>query len=233
MQCGRSLILSERRYNRLSKNRVDIDFDTLILPEVEMSRYMENCQLPDPELRTYYENLSKRVLWVDEAIDTSTLEFAKCIIAWNEADKDIPVDERKPIRMFFTSPGGDLGTTYTLLDIIRLSKTPIIGINMGECCSGAAFIFLSCQRRVTLPHGTFLLHSGSAEGISGTAEQVKSFTAEYNRRIKGLKEYLIDDIGLDKKLVTRKMSGEWYINAKEAVEIGICDRIVEDMNELM
>ena len=92
---------------------------------------LENLQLPDPELLTFYKGIKDRSFWIDNEIDDYSLEIARLILQWNKEDSDIEVENRLPIKLFFFSPGGDLDVNNTLIDVIKLSKTPIWGINMG------------------------------------------------------------------------------------------------------
>jgi len=200
--------------------------------QVQVPRNLETLMLPDPSLLMFYENYENRIIWLDTEVDENWLEFAKKIIAWNAEDKGKPVEERKPIKLFFFSPGGDLDVNNLFIDIIRLSKTKIIGINVGIALSAGAFIYLACHERLTLPRATFLLHSGSAENISGTADQIQSYNAQYKKQVKQLKDWLLE-CGLPKKLVDSKMRGEWFFDAKEAVELGVAHKIIESLDEVI
>lgn len=202
-----------------------------ILP-IELPKDIENLQLPDPELLMIYQNYEKRIIWLDSVVDEYWLEFAKKIIAWNAEDKGMPIEERKPIKLFFFSPGGSLEVNNTLIDTIRLSQTKIVGINMGTALSAGAFIYLACHERLTMPRATFLLHSGSAENISGTAEQIQSYNAQYKKQVKQLKDWLIE-CGLPKKTVDSKMRGEWFFDSKEAIKLGVAHKIIESLDDVV
>ena len=202
------------------------------LVSVQVPKDIENLLLPDPSLLMFYENYDNRIIWLDTEVDENWLEFAKKIITWNAEDKGKPVEERKPIKLFFFSPGGDLDICNLFIDIIRLSKTKIIGINVGIALSAGAFIYLACHERLTLPKSTFLLHSGSAENISGTAEQIQSYNAQYKKQVKQLKDWLIE-CGLPKKTVDSKMRGEWFFDANEAVELGVAHKIIDSLDEVI
>ena len=200
--------------------------------QVQIPKEIENMSLPDPSLLTFYKNLEKRILWLDSEVDDNWLEFAKYILAWNAEDKGKPQEERVPIKLFFFSPGGDLDVNNMLIDIIKLSKTKVIGVNSQLCMSAAAFIYLACHERLTLPHAQFLLHSGSAEGISGTAEQIQSYNAQYKKQVKQLKDYLVE-CGLPKKMVDSKMRGEWFLDVNECIELGITHKIIQSLDEVV
>lgn len=125
----------------------------IILP-----KEVSNLQLPDPQLRNFYVDLSNRSFWIDDEINEYLLELIKYIVQWNKEDAKISIAERKPIKLFFFSPGGSLDVNYSLIDTIKMSRTPIIGINMGQCASAAAYIYLSCHKRFMLPHSYFIFH---------------------------------------------------------------------------
>ena len=58
---------------------------------------LENLQLPSPELLTYYRNLENRVIWIDYGVDETILEVSRLIMYFNKLDKDVPIEQRKPI----------------------------------------------------------------------------------------------------------------------------------------
>jgi len=199
---------------------------------IDLPKYIGNLHLPDPELLMLYQNYDKRIIWLDSEVDDCWIEYAKKIIQWNAEDKGKPEEDRVPIKLFFFSPGGDIDVNNLLIDTIRLSKTKIIGVNAGIALSAGSFIYLACHERLTMPRATFLLHSGSAESISGTADQVQSYSAQYKKQIKSLKDWLVE-CGLPKKLVDAKMKGEWFFDAKEAVELGVAHRIIDSLDDVI
>ena len=97
---------------------------------------------------------------VGEAIE-SLIRF------WNRVDDEnnVPIEKRAPIKIYIDSNGGDLDATFTMIDAISLSKTPVWTINIGCAYSGGFFTFIAGHKRFTYPHGTFLYH----EGYTGTA----------------------------------------------------------------
>ena len=192
---------------------------------------IENCQLPDPELRNYYVDLENRIFWLDEEVTPFLLELVKYIVRWNAEDAATPVELRRPIRIFFFSPGGDLDINYALIDTIKMSKTPIIGINIGQCASAAAYIFLSCHKRYMLPHAYFILHQGSGT-LSGTFEQICAQMEDYQKQVEELASFVLEHTSYTEEAVAEKIVGEWYIRKDEALENGVVHGIVEDVSML-
>lgn len=192
-----------------------------------------NQQLPDPELRNYYVDLENRIFWLDEEVTPYLLELIKYIIRWNAEDekRNVPVEDRLPIRIFFFSPGGDLDINYSLIDTIKMSKTPVIGINIGQCASAAAYIFLSCHKRYMLPHAYFILHQGSGT-LSGTFEQICAQMRDYQEQVEELASFVLEHTSYTEEAVDEKIVGEWYIRKDEALENGVVHGIVDNISML-
>lgn len=192
-----------------------------------------NQQLPDPELRNYYVDLENRIFWLDEEVTPYLLELIKYIIRWNAEDEkwNVPVEDRLPIRIFFFSPGGDLDINYSLIDTIKMSKTPVIGINIGQCASAAAYIFLSCHKRYMLPHAYFILHQGGGT-LSGTFEQICAQMRDYQEQVEELASFVLEHTSYTEEAVDEKIVGEWYIRKDEALENGVVHGIVDNISML-
>ena len=203
-----------------------MEYANIIIPKA-----VDNMQLPDPELRNYYVDLENRIFWLDEEVTPFLLELVKYIVRWNAEDGAKPIEKRKPIRIFFFSPGGDLDINYALIDTIKMSKTPIIGINIGQCASAAAYIFLSCHKRYMLPHAYFILHQGSGT-LSGTFEQICAQMEDYQKQVEELASFVLAHTTYSEEAVAEKIVGEWYIRKDEALENGVVHGIVEDVSML-
>lgn len=193
---------------------------------------VENLQLPSPELITFYKNLEERVLWIDSQIDDLTLEFARYIMLWNREDKGIPVEERKPIKLMFFSPGGDLSVNNAMIDVIEMSKTPVYGYNIGEAASAGCFIFMACHKRFAMPKSVFLLHKGSGQ-FSGDYNAIIAQMLEYQRQIDELADFVLKHSKISREEFEKNINTEWFIPAQQAVEYGICDKIITDIDETL
>lgn len=204
------------------------------LMRITIPNNLENLQLPSPELLMYYKNLNHRVIWLDTHVDEMWLEYERQIIEWNREDKGIPIEERKPIKLMFFSYGGQIDINYSFIDLIQKSKTPIWGVNMGQACSAACFIFIACHKRFAMPRSSFLIHQGGVDGgFSGTYEQVVAAIMEYQRQMDELGKYLIEYTNITQEILDERFASEWYLTALDAIELGVADKIIEDIDEIM
>ena len=209
-----------------NKKKLETTYLDIAIPES-----VENLQLPNASLITYYKNLENRILWLDSEVDDYFLEYGKYILQWNQEDVGIPISERKAIRLLFFSPGGSLDINNAMIDIIKASKTKVIGINMGIAQSAGAFIYLACHERLTMPKAGFLLHRGSGN-FGGSYDEIICQVMEYQRQMGELEQYVLNNTNIDEETFAENFGTEWFISAKESLEYGISHRIITDIDEI-
>ena len=200
---------------------------------IEIPSNVHNLQLPDPCLITYYKNLNERTLWIDDEIEINSLEYVRHIIDRNREDDDrsIHVEKRTPIRLLFFSQGGDLNVNNCLVDTIQLSKTPIIGINMGMCASAACIMFLSCHTRLTLPNAQFMIHKGSGT-FQGTYDELIAALMTYQQEVENMGNFILDRTTIPEEVLNEHFSTDWYLSVEEAIKYNVADRIVSSLDEI-
>lgn len=193
---------------------------------------VENLKLPAPELVTYYKNDSDRVFWIEDEINDSLFEYSKQILRFNQEDKGIPVEDRKPIKFFIDSPGGDLETMLAFIGLVGISKTPVWMINAGVAYSAAGLILMSGHKRFAMPNTQALIHTGSGS-VSGTFDQTTEQMKNYKQLVDKMKDFILSHTGIDQKLFNKNKSKDWFINTEDQLSLGIVDKIVDDLDEIL
>ena len=193
---------------------------------------IENLSLPNPELLQFFKDVENRVIWIEGEIDESLFESSKLIMNWNKEDKEIAPENRKPIKIFINSPGGTLEDTLSFVGLVGISKTPIITVNMGWAYCAACLIALSGHKRFAMPNTNYLLHSGSG-GCGGSFEQTTEQMKQYKSLVDKMRNYILDRTSIDSKTFNKKKSTEWYITCEEAVTLGMADKIIENIDEIL
>lgn len=200
---------------------------TVVIPQE-----IENLTLPNPELLTYYKDLEKRSFWLEDEVTEHTLEIIRKIIEWNREDEGKEPVDRTPIKIFFFSPGGDLDVNYALIDTIRMSKTPVYGINVGRCCSAAAYIYLSCHKRYMLPHSYFVFHQGSGH-FQGSYAEIISQIEDYQGQVDELAKFMKDRTLYTEDEITENIVTEWYVRKDDALEKGVAHELINDISVIL
>lgn len=192
-----------------------------------------NYQLPDPDLLLYFQNLDERILWLNDQVDATTMEFVQRIIQWNKEDIGLKIEERIPIKIFINSPGGYLHECLAVSDTMLMSETPIYTICVGLAASAASLIFLSGTVRYIMPSARLLFHQGSGQ-LGGNAADVLSGSDDYRKQLEIMKELILSRCSkLEKRKLNSKWKTDWYVDAAEALEIGAADIIIRNINDVM
>lgn len=199
----------------------------LMIPES-----VENLQLPNPELATYWKDQNDRVFWIEGEITDALYEYSKQIIRINTEDKGIPVENRKPIKLFIDSPGGDLETMLAFVGLVGISKTPVWTINAGIAYSAGGLVLMSGHKRFALPNTQALIHTGSGQ-LGGTFEQTTEQMKNYKQMVEKMKNFILSHTNIDQKLFKKNQSKDWFISTDEQLSLGIVDKIVEDLDEIL
>lgn len=149
---------------------------------------------------------------------------------FNTQDKqnNTPIEERKPIKIFIDSVGGDIMGTLTIIDSIRQSETPVITINTGQAYSGGFFCFIAGHKRICYPNASFLFHEGST-GTFADANKFNNWADFYKKILRRLRAITLDFTNITEEEYNEHQKDDWWFFAEEALEKGICDEISKEL----
>ncbi len=208
-----------------------MDENTMLL---EIPTELENLKLPNPALLDTYTDRKNRLIFIDYDIDDTLLrEVGRQIIEYNRDDRGKSVDERTPIVILINSGGGCLDSTYATIAIMETSKTPIITVNMNCAYSAAGLILMAGHKRYCMPRSQVLIHSGSAQGISGNYEDIQESTKSYKKMVEEMREFIISKTKIDKALMKKNQSRDWYLPTSEQIDLGVVDEIITDLDSIL
>lgn len=199
---------------------------------VEIPQNLENLFLPNPTLLDYYKDAEERVFWLEGDIECETLDLVKTIMRCNKEDEGIEPENRKPIRIFINTGGGDVQVMWSIINAIKISKTPVYTIAFCYAMSAGAHVLAAGHKRFAFPGATILVHSGSCR-FDGDVEKVESAQKYYNAIGKKANDLFVADTKVSAKDLKRKGATDWYISPEDALKLGIVDAIVNDYCEVL
>ena len=197
--------------------------------QLDLPMNIGNLQLPDPELLNYYNLAEHRIFYINDEINEYTLEIQKAIIAININDKDIETSERKPIFIYINTNGGLLQETMSLAQVMIMSKTPVVTVNVGSAYSGGALLLLAGHKRYALKYSKAMLHTGSG-GVSGTYEQTEAAQKVYKKQVDEMSQYILERSGMDEKVFKRNKAKDWYLDHDEQVRYGLVHSVIASLD---
>ena len=143
-------------------------------------------------------------------------------------EDNIPIEEREPIKIYIDSPGGDLDATFSIIDAIALSKTPVWTVTIGRGCSGAFFIGIAGHKRFGFPHSTYLFHEGCAEN-GGDAHKFIQGVKFYETRLEMLKEHTLKHTKITEEKYKKHKKDDLWMTAEDAIKYGVIDEILTEI----
>ena len=182
------------------------------------------------QLVDHYQSFNDRNILIGEIGYEIAVAVDSVIRFWNSVDNEagIPVEERKPIKIFLHSPGGFLTSTFTMIDAIKMSKTPVYTIAMGETYSGGFFTFLAGHKKFAYPHASFLYHEG-ATANGGDANKFRNFAKFYEVQLEQLRQVVLNNSSISEEEYEKHIKDDWWLTAEEAVKYGIADEILTEL----
>lgn len=140
------------------------------------------------------------------------------------------VEKGEPVDIYINSPGGSVNAGLLIYDVIQscAEKLEINIYCIGMAASMGAIILAGGQkgRRYILPHSKVMIHEPLiAGGMGGSATSIKK-TADSILETKAITNgILAKHTGKTVEEIDEATSFDNFMNAKEAVEFGICDEI--------
>lgn len=207
---------------------MNLTLDNLLLGVPES---IANMQLPDPVLRNHYRDEAERIFWMNDQIGDDTLDLVEMIVRCNKEDKGKAIEERTPIKVMINSGGGDVQVMMTIIKTMKISKTPVYTICFSSAMSAAAEILAAGHKRYALPGTCVMVHSGSCS-YGGTMEQAESCKKYVDTLTKRATEEFVANTNINAKTLKKKGASDWYMTEDEALENGVIDAIITDLDEI-
>lgn len=195
-------------------------------------KYISNLELPDPALRNFYQDEENRIYYLDTQIDDSTLDLVKFIFRCNKEDYGKPIEECKRILIMIDSPGGSVEVLASILGAIKISKTPIWTCCYCTAYSAAADLLACGHKRFALPMTSMMFHAGSAcyQGSQNDVNKAKKFFDSMGKRVT---DEVNSKTKFDAKFLRKLKTDDMYMNEEEALDYGVIDKIIDNLDEIL
>lgn len=185
-----------------------------------------------PEMGMLMKKLEKqffetRSIYLWGAVDDKSAKEVTTKMLLLDADK--PGEE---IKFFINSPGGVVTSGMVIYDTMKMLKSPVSTICMGLAASMGSILLSGGVKgkRMIYPHGEVMIHQPSLGGhIQGVSVDLE-ITAKQTRRVKEIgARILAENCGKKFDQVMKDFDRDYWLDAKESIEYGIVDRIVEQL----
>lgn len=137
-------------------------------------------------------------------------------------------DPGKQITLYINSPGGVITSGMTIYDTMKMITSPVSTVCMGLAASMGALLLCAGEkgRRYVWPNGKVMIHQPSIGGqIVAPATDIKIHAIEIKKTKEKLNRILAVACNQPLEKVQIDTDRDYYMNATEALEYGIIDKI--------
>ncbi len=141
-------------------------------------------------------------------------------------DADKPGEE---IKFYINSPGGVVTSGMVMYDTMQMIKSPVSTICMGLAASMGSILLSGGKkgRRFIYPSGEVMIHQPSLGGFIRGVSTDLEIQARQTKRVKDMgARILAENCGKTMEQILTDFDRDYWMDAKEAVEYGIADKII-------
>ena len=155
-------------------------------------------------------------------------ENIKPIIEWVLHENYVSKKKKKELLLMICSEGGDMGSAFALIDVMRSSNIPIKTVGLGCIASAGLLIFIAGHkdRRILTPNTSILSHQFSWSS-EGKAHELFATMREFELTQARMLAHYESCTGLDPDQIRKHLlpPQDIWLSAEEALRLGICDHI--------
>lgn len=136
----------------------------------------------------------------------------------------------KEIKFLINTPGGSITAGMAVYDTIKLIKSPVSVIVTGMAASMGSILLCAASKgkRYLYPHARVLIHQPLIMGrIVAPAIDINIQAQEMEKLRSELNQILSDTSGQPIEKIQKDTDRDFYMNAKEAIEYGMADKIID------
>jgi ATP-dependent Clp protease protease subunit len=176
----------------------------------------------------YSRLLKENIIFLGTPIDDTVANLVIAQLLFLEAE-----DPEKDISIYLNSPGGSITAGLAILDTMRFVKPDIVTICVGQAASMAAVLLAAGTKgkRFSLPNSRIMIHQPSMHGLAGQAADIDIYAREILRMREVLNQILAESTGQTPERVARDVDRDYIMNAEQALEYGMIDRVIASRNQ--
>ena len=186
---------------------------------------IDNTSRGERAMDIYSRLLKERIICVHGPVTDAMASSVTAQLLFLESE-----DKHSPVNLYINSPGGSITAGMAIFDTMQLISSPIKVVVTGMAASMGSILLCGATKgkRFLYPHSRVLIHQplitgrmvAAAVDINIQAEEMEKLREELNGILAKTSGQPLDKIQLD-------TDRDFYLNAKEAIEYGLADEIVE------
>ncbi|KCV67323.1 ATP-dependent Clp protease, protease subunit [Fonticula alba] len=170
----------------------------------------------------YSRLLQERIIMLTGEVNDAVASVVVAQMLYLESDAP-----ERPIHLYINSPGGSVSAGMAIYDTMQFIRSPVHTLCMGQACSMGSLLLAAGEpgARECLPHARVMLHQpqGAASGSAADVAIAAREALHWRWRIAALYGTHCRRNPAD---VDRVLDRDTYLDAEDAVLMGLVDRVV-------
>ncbi len=166
--------------------------------------------------------LRERIIFLGSAFDDDVANSIVAQLLLLDSE-----NSEKDIMLYINSPGGVITAGMAIYDTMKLIKSDVSTICLGDAASMGAFLLSGGTKgkRLALPNSRIMIHQPLG-GAKGQATDIEIEAKEILRMKKMLNELLAEHTGQKVDRIKKDTERDNFMTAEEALEYGLIDKII-------
>jgi len=183
----------------------------------------ESSPYGDREVSVFSRLMKERIIFLGTAIDDQVANVIVAQLLYLNHD-----DPEKEIQMYINSPGGVIYAGLAIYDTMQMISNPISTVAVGVTASfGTVLLTAGTKgRRYALPNATIHMHQPLG-GAQGQATDIEIQAKQILRLKALLLGIMAKHTGQPLEVIEHDSDRDYYLEAKQAVEYGLVDQVLE------
>ncbi|KEF40256.1 ATP-dependent Clp protease proteolytic subunit ClpP [Schinkia azotoformans MEV2011] len=175
----------------------------------------------------YSRLLKDRIIMLGTAIDDTVANSIVAQLLFLAAE-----DPDKDISLYINSPGGSITAGMAIYDTMQFIKPDVSTICIGMAASMGAFLLTAGApgKRFALPNSEIMIHQPLG-GTQGQATDIEIHARRIIRMREKLNAIMAERSGQPIEIINRDTERDNFMDAEQAREYGLIDKVIAKSNE--
>lgn len=184
---------------------------------------LEERQLNVQTLDVFSRLMMERIIFLGTPIYDEVANIIQAQLLYLDS-----IDPTRDIQIYLNSPGGSVSAGLGIYDTMQIVNPDVATICTGMAASmGAVLLTAGAKgKRSCLPHSRVMIHQ-PAGGVEGQASDIEITAREIAKTKRELYEIIAMHSGQPPEKIEKDSDRDYWMNAKEAVEYGMIDEILQ------
>ena len=194
------------------------DFRNQLVPMV-----VETTNRGERAYDIYSRLLKERIVFVTGPVEDHMASLIVAQLLFLEAE-----NPKKEVSMYINSPGGIVTSGMAIYDTMQFIKPQVSTLCIGQAASMGSLLLCAGEHgmRFALPNARIMLHQPSG-GFQGQASDIERHAEDILKMKRRLEDVYEKHTRKDRQTIERTLDRDYFMNAEQAREFGIVDKVIE------